>query len=90
MAFAPVTFTRIDAGHYVVGAVHLVRTRLAGESKANPTEHWEALPFGDTGQRPLFTGDSLEAILDMAHGAVELMRPADPEPERAVPLYDIW
>jgi len=73
MAFAPVTFTRIDANHYVVGAVHLRRMLDDGRG---PGMHWAALPYNDTSERPLFTASSLEEILDMAHGAVEMMRPA--------------
>jgi hypothetical protein len=71
MTFAPVTFTRVDSNHYVVGAVHLVRV-------VDDIEHgrWEARPYNDPDERPLFTAPTLEEILDMAHGAVEMMRPA--------------
>lgn len=71
MAFAPVTFTRIDSDHYVVGRVHLVRVPDGTEAG-----RWEAQPYGDANDRPLFTAPTLEEILDMAHGAVEMMRPA--------------
>ncbi|HET7110140.1 MAG TPA: hypothetical protein VFI41_04670 [Gemmatimonadales bacterium] len=73
MPFAPVTFTRIDANHYVVGRVHLIRTALNG---ANGPDQWAAYPYGDQNERPMFTARSLDEILDMAHGAVEMMRPA--------------
>jgi hypothetical protein len=70
MAFQPIDITRIDSDHYVVGSVCLTRT-------VDDTEHgrWEAIPLHGAG-RPLFTADTLEEILDMAHGACEMMRPA--------------
>lgn len=71
MAFQPVQFTRIDANHYVVGRIHLTRRYPPDGPR------WEALPYGDSSERPLFTAETLEEILDMAHGAVEMMRPAD-------------
>lgn len=94
MPFAPVTFTRIDANHYVVGRVHLVRAY----PESGP--RWEARPDNDATERPLFTAGTLEEILDMAHGAVEMMRPAttparhrddyDPDPDYDRPTrYDI-
>ena len=73
MAFQPIQITRIDGDHYVVGAVHLVRTIDDVENG-----QWVALPFNDSSQRPLFTAPTLEEILDMAHGATEMMRPAEP------------
>jgi hypothetical protein len=69
MAFQPIDITRIDADHYIVGSVCLTRT-LDGS-------RWEAVPLHGAG-RPLFTASSLEEILDMAHGACEMMRPAEP------------
>lgn len=75
MAFAPVTFTRIDANHYIVGQVHLLRT-VTEHPEGHWSGRWEAFPHGDRTQRPLFSASSLEEILDMAHGACEMMRPA--------------
>lgn len=70
MPFEPITITRIDADHYIVGRVHLVR-ELDG---------WAARPDNDPFEsgRPLFTAPDLEGILEMAHGACEMMRPARP------------
>jgi hypothetical protein len=65
MSFAPITITRIDADHYRVGRIDIVRQ----------IDGWAAVPPGE-GERPLFTAKNLEAILDMAHGACEMMRPA--------------
>lgn len=70
VAFAPIQITRIDANHYVVGRVHLKRIRTLDR------EHWRAVPDNNVQERPLFTAPTLEEILDMAHGAVEMMRPA--------------
>ena len=69
MAFTPIQITRIDSDHYMVGKVMLTR-------QVDDTENglWAALPLGE--DRPLFTAPTLEEILDMAHGAVEMMRPA--------------
>jgi hypothetical protein len=73
MAFQPITITRIDSDTYIVGGVHLLRDKYF-ESTDMPA--WGAYPHGDRTQRPLFTAKNLEEILDMAHGAVEMMRPA--------------
>lgn len=74
MSFAPVTFTRIDANRYIVGRVHLVRRHRLQDGES--VEFWGAYPDNDQESRPLFTTSSLEEILDMAHRAVEMMRPA--------------
>ncbi len=65
MSFQPIQITRIDADHYIVGRVNITRE----------IDGWAACPPGD-GERPLFTAKNLEAILEMAHGACEMMRPA--------------
>jgi hypothetical protein len=92
MAFQPITITRMDSDHYIVGRVNIRRVRDDVENGL-----WAALPPGE--DRPLFTAPTLEEILDMAHGATEMMRPAtpsrhrddyDPEPDYDRPTrYDI-
>lgn len=70
LIWEPITITRIDSDHYIVGAVHLVRTD-------KPGARWEARPHNDPDERPLFSGADLEEIMQMAHGACEMMRPAE-------------
>lgn len=65
MAFQPIQITRIDADHYVIGRVNITRE----------IDGWAARPPG-LDERPLFTAKNLEDILEMAHGACEMMRPA--------------
>lgn len=65
--WTPITITRVNANLYIVGRIHLVRQENGS---------WEARPYGSTTERPLFTANTLEEILDMAHGAAEMMRPA--------------
>jgi hypothetical protein len=74
VAFQPIQITRIDANHYVVGAVHLIRQEMNG---ATGPDLWVARPHNNSDERPLFTAATLEEILDMAHGACEMMRPAN-------------
>lgn len=64
----PVQITRIDADHYVVGQIHLVRFPDGWQARVWPIAKE---------QRPLFTADTLEEILELAHQAVEMFRPAD-------------
>jgi hypothetical protein len=68
VSFEPITIVRVDADHYIVGFVTLTRIGTTDGGV------WAALPPGK--DRPLFTANTLEEILDMAHGACEMMRPA--------------
>lgn len=77
MPFAPVTFIRYDADHYMVGAVSLRRQEDGTWAAIPPSRIADGTTWGqESNERPLFTASSLEEILDMAHGAVEMMRPA--------------
>lgn len=77
MNFEPITITRLDADHYIVGRITLTRMVDAVEGGL-----WAAVPPPERGEasgaprRPLFTAPTLEEILDLAHGACEMMRPA--------------
>lgn len=78
MTFEPIRITRLDADHYIVGRITLTRMVDAVEGGL-----WAAVPPPERGEapgtprRPLFTAPTLEEILDLAHGACEMMRPAD-------------
>lgn len=63
--------TRLDNDRYLVGAVVITR-QADGTWAAIPPDRNDGYP-----NRPLFTVGSLAEALDMAAGAIELLRPVE-------------